>query len=343
MPRLVKTVTEMEGRFEEKWVLVDEATSSRPGPPDAELARRRQARRRGRTGRAGVRGGARYTVDVTLPGMLHAAVLRSPLAHGRVRALDLDAARAVPGVRAVLGPDTELSASRCGCRPLGAEPRYAGAPIAVVAADTRAAAAAGVARARARPRAAAARRRRRRGDARPAPRRRPVRGRPRRRRGGAGRRRRARRGRGRDAGPAADAARAARRRRLVGRRRAHSCWLLDAGHLRLPATSSPGASGCRWSASASIAEYIGGGFGGKQGAGFEAPDGRRARRASPAVRCGSSNDRHARAARRRLPRARRGRRSASARAATARSPRSTPRRVVAMRLRAAGEPSPRRR
>ena len=42
-------------------------------------------------------GRVRYTVDVRLAGMLHAAVLRSPVAHGRVRSLDLEAALAVAG------------------------------------------------------------------------------------------------------------------------------------------------------------------------------------------------------------------------------------------------------
>jgi xanthine dehydrogenase YagR molybdenum-binding subunit len=70
-------------------------------------------------------------------------VLRSPVAHGRVTRLDLDAARATPGVRAVLGPGTEVSYTAP--EPLLAEePRYAGQPIAVVAADTAGAAAAGL-------------------------------------------------------------------------------------------------------------------------------------------------------------------------------------------------------
>ena len=86
MPRLVKTVTEMEGRFEEKWVLVEE-----DGIVSWDARRRagagRQARRRGRPAPQRVSGLARYTVDVALPGMLHAAVLRSPVAHGARAAL----------------------------------------------------------------------------------------------------------------------------------------------------------------------------------------------------------------------------------------------------------------
>src|SRR5450756_23964 len=47
-------------------------------------------------------GGGRYVADVKLPGMLHAAFVRSPLAHARVLAVDVSAARALPGVVAVL-------------------------------------------------------------------------------------------------------------------------------------------------------------------------------------------------------------------------------------------------
>lgn len=39
-----------------------------------------------------------YIADVALPGMLHVAILRSPVAHGRIVAVDLSAARAMPGV-----------------------------------------------------------------------------------------------------------------------------------------------------------------------------------------------------------------------------------------------------
>ena len=49
-----------------------------------------------------VRGEARFTLDVTMPGLLHAKLLRSPHAHARIVAIDTAAALAVPGVRAVL-------------------------------------------------------------------------------------------------------------------------------------------------------------------------------------------------------------------------------------------------
>ena len=134
MARLVKTETEMEGRYQEVWVLVDEEDDLETWAAGADLAVvGRPATRPDGAARAG--GRVRYTVDVRLTGMLHAAVLRSPVARGRVRGLDLDAARAVPGVRAVIGPESELSFTTR-TPALSGEPQYAGQPIAAVAADT---------------------------------------------------------------------------------------------------------------------------------------------------------------------------------------------------------------
>src|ERR1039458_8915260 len=53
-------------------------------------------------------GAGRYVDDIKLPGMLHAAFVRSPLAHGRVLSVDVSPARALPGVVAALtGADLE--------------------------------------------------------------------------------------------------------------------------------------------------------------------------------------------------------------------------------------------
>ena len=49
-----------------------------------------------------VTGRARYGADVTLPGLLHGKVLRSPHAHARIKSLDVSAAAALPGVKAVV-------------------------------------------------------------------------------------------------------------------------------------------------------------------------------------------------------------------------------------------------
>src|SRR5262249_36109765 len=49
-----------------------------------------------------LRGRGQYVGDVALDGMLHAAILRSAVAHGRIRTIDTAAARARPGVHAVI-------------------------------------------------------------------------------------------------------------------------------------------------------------------------------------------------------------------------------------------------
>jgi xanthine dehydrogenase YagR molybdenum-binding subunit len=52
-------------------------------------------------GPAKVTGAAKYTYDIHPPGMLWAKVLRCPHAHARITRLDVSAARAMPGVKAV--------------------------------------------------------------------------------------------------------------------------------------------------------------------------------------------------------------------------------------------------
>jgi aerobic carbon-monoxide dehydrogenase large subunit len=49
-----------------------------------------------------VRGRGNYMEDITLPGMLHMAILRSPLAHARITRIDTSAAEAFDGVVAVV-------------------------------------------------------------------------------------------------------------------------------------------------------------------------------------------------------------------------------------------------
>ncbi|MER6036630.1 aerobic carbon-monoxide dehydrogenase large subunit [Streptomyces sp. NPDC001835] len=53
-----------------------------------------------------VRGHGTYVDDVKLPGMLHGAILRSPLAHARIVSVDASAAEAHPKVRAVITGET---------------------------------------------------------------------------------------------------------------------------------------------------------------------------------------------------------------------------------------------
>jgi aerobic carbon-monoxide dehydrogenase large subunit len=49
-----------------------------------------------------VQGRGRYVGDIALPGMLHAAILRSPHAHARIGAIDAERARRAPGVAGVV-------------------------------------------------------------------------------------------------------------------------------------------------------------------------------------------------------------------------------------------------
>ena len=49
-----------------------------------------------------IQGRGNYLDDIVLPGMLHMAILRSPIAHGRLRSIYTSAAQALPGVVAVV-------------------------------------------------------------------------------------------------------------------------------------------------------------------------------------------------------------------------------------------------
>src|SRR3954447_1517958 len=49
-----------------------------------------------------IRGRGNYIDDITLPGMLHMEILRSPLAHARINSIDTSKAWDIPGVRLVL-------------------------------------------------------------------------------------------------------------------------------------------------------------------------------------------------------------------------------------------------
>src|SRR3954463_10356729 len=49
-----------------------------------------------------IRGRGNYVDDIVLPGMLHMEILRSPVAHARIRSIDASKAWDIPGVRLVL-------------------------------------------------------------------------------------------------------------------------------------------------------------------------------------------------------------------------------------------------
>ena len=77
-----------------------------------------------------IRGKGTFTDDISVPGMLHGAVLRSPLAHARIVSVDVTAALAHPRVKAVLtGADLDK-------RGLAWMPTLSGDMQAVLAVDT---------------------------------------------------------------------------------------------------------------------------------------------------------------------------------------------------------------
>jgi len=96
-------------------------------------------------------GGGRYVDDLPLAGAAEAAVLRSPHAHARVRSLDAGAARALPGVLAVITAADLREVNRPFPTSEGNAPpamvnhgaladgvvRYVGEPVAVVVAEDR--------------------------------------------------------------------------------------------------------------------------------------------------------------------------------------------------------------
>jgi xanthine dehydrogenase YagR molybdenum-binding subunit len=125
LARLIRTEKEVEGRFEDVWLVVEEDPLQQWPEGPLDVVGRPAVRL---DGPERVRGEARFTADLQLPGMLHAAILRSPHAHARVRRIDLARALAAPGVRGALGPGEANG--------LEEEAGYAGAPVAAVAADT---------------------------------------------------------------------------------------------------------------------------------------------------------------------------------------------------------------
>jgi xanthine dehydrogenase D subunit len=93
-------------------------------------------------GAAKVSGEFGYASDLHADGMLHGAVLRSPHARARIRSVDVSAAKASPGVRAVLlaadVPGQPTFGLNVADQPVLAADvvNYQGEPVALVAADT---------------------------------------------------------------------------------------------------------------------------------------------------------------------------------------------------------------
>ncbi|MFN0183202.1 MAG: xanthine dehydrogenase family protein molybdopterin-binding subunit [Aquabacterium sp.] len=104
-----------------------------------------------------LRGLGRFVGDLDLPGLRHAAFVRSPQAHARITSLDLSALAAQDGVEAVLGPDAFADLRQPQVNGLGetlalpraalvdaAVARHLGQPLALVVAATAAQARAAV-------------------------------------------------------------------------------------------------------------------------------------------------------------------------------------------------------
>ena len=70
-------------------------------------------------------GRGRYLPDITLPNMAYAAIVRSPHAHARIKAIDTAKARAMPSVIAVFTGADYLADGR---KPIPHNAAMAGAP-----------------------------------------------------------------------------------------------------------------------------------------------------------------------------------------------------------------------
>ncbi len=70
-----------------------------------------------------VAGAGRFTDDVSVPGQACLVCLRSPYAHARIVSIDASAAKAMPGVIAVISGADLVAA---GARPLASQPVFPG-------------------------------------------------------------------------------------------------------------------------------------------------------------------------------------------------------------------------
>jgi carbon-monoxide dehydrogenase large subunit len=101
-----------------------------------------------------LRGAGRFVDDIDLPHLLHATFVRSPIAHGLLQRVDIDKARALPGIRAVLTYADLRPVLTCDRIPLALpvsalrfhvdpcilaqqEVHYVGDPVALVVAESR--------------------------------------------------------------------------------------------------------------------------------------------------------------------------------------------------------------
>ncbi|MBI2408699.1 MAG: xanthine dehydrogenase family protein molybdopterin-binding subunit [Gemmatimonadetes bacterium] len=128
--RFVQTTVEVEGRTETRVV---EVPAFEPAPWTADTPLSIVGTSPPRVDAfEKVTGRARYTADTVRPGILYAVIVRAPIAKGTLTAIDLDTARAMPGVRGVMGPGDAPAGTRLFRR----EVSYAGQSLAAVCAES---------------------------------------------------------------------------------------------------------------------------------------------------------------------------------------------------------------
>ena len=85
-----------------------------------------------------VTGKARYTADMYLPNMLYAGGKSADIPNGKIIRMDVEKARAIPGVHCVLTPwDVEKQISCSSHRYITDRPRFCGDIVALVAAESK--------------------------------------------------------------------------------------------------------------------------------------------------------------------------------------------------------------
>ena len=132
--RFVTTKVEIEGREETRIVQVPDFepapwTADVPMEIVGQCVPRMDALEK-------VTGRAIYTADVQRAGMLYASIVRARIAHGRVTTLDLSPALEVPGVRAILRREEVEGIRYDGGQLFDQTIRFAGQPLAAVCAET---------------------------------------------------------------------------------------------------------------------------------------------------------------------------------------------------------------
>ena len=132
--RFVATKVEVEGREEMRIVQVPDFepvpwTADTPMDVVGQCVPRMDALEK-------VTGSAVFTADVQRAGMLYTAIVRSPVAHGRVTLLDLAPSLETPGVRAVLRREDVEGIRYDSGQLFDPVIRFAGQPLAAVCGDT---------------------------------------------------------------------------------------------------------------------------------------------------------------------------------------------------------------